>query len=255
MKRFALRALPVIVALCWAGLASAQDDPPTSTQPRVGPDSGGRRVVAAPAAAATPATMADVIAAATCVLAHNPAAADPLFATPPYSAAERVQALRLLGEMRRCARRPQLVSTNTSIRGGFAEAAVKQVFATPQAPRTPPLGAAPLARPTEGDQAFFAQLAPMYQLADCATPRRPDLVRAVLATDPATPAEAAAVGALNPVFMACVPAGTRIGIDPRFMRYMLAEALYRWSAVQRDGPASPWAAGAAPAPGAAPAAH
>jgi hypothetical protein len=138
------------------------------------------------------------------------------------------------------------------MRGAVAESLYEAQFATPVAARTPALGAAPLARPTEGDPAFLARLMPMYGLADCATARHPELVRAILATDPATPAESTAVFALTDTYRACVPPGTtQLTIDPKFMRFLFAETLYRWSAVQRDGPTSPWAApasaGAAPA--------
>ena len=71
----------------------------------------------------------------------------------------------------------------------------------------------------------------------------------MLATDPRTPEETAALTALHPDFQACVPRGTtQLSYDPRFMRGFLAEALYRWSVVQRDGPTSPLAAPAAAAP-------
>ena len=53
-------------------------------------------------APATPATPAELHAAAACLIGRNPAAADALLATAPYSAAERQQAVRLLGEMQRC---------------------------------------------------------------------------------------------------------------------------------------------------------
>jgi len=182
-----------------------------------------------------------VFAAAACVVGRNATAGDALLMTPPFSAAERAQAVRLLADMRRCTHGGAIVSQVPVIRAAFAEAAVELGFPTPPAARTPPLDAAPLVRPTEGDPAFLAQLLPMYQLADCATPRRPDLARAVLATDPESQAEAEAVTALNPVFIACVPAGTQLRIDHRIMRRLFAERLYRWSAVQRDGPASPWA--------------
>lgn len=231
-------------------VASAQYGEPTPPPPQSTP---GHESMATPAPAATPAapaapaTAPEVIAAAACVIGHNATAGDALFATSPYSAAERQQATRLLGDMRRCAHRPQMVSSAPMIRGGFAEAAVEVGFPTPQALRNPPLASAPLTRPTEGDAAFLAQIAPMYQLADCATPRQPDLARAVLATDPGTPAESAAITALNPTFIACVPAGSQLRIDRRIMRFLLAEALYRWSVVQRDGPASAWAAATAPA--------
>jgi hypothetical protein len=237
-----------MLVLALPAAASAQYGEPTPPPPQ---STGihGEAVHAAPtpaAAAAAPATAPEAIAAAACVLGHSPTAGDALLATSPYSAAERQQAVRLLGEMRRCTRHPQMVSSASVIRAAFAEAGVKVIFATPQAPRNPPLAASPLIPPTEGDAAFNAQVAPMYHLADCAVPRQPDLARAVLATDPGTPAESAAVAALNPAFIACVPAGSQLRIDRRIMRSLLAEALYRWSAVQRDGPASPWAA-AAPA--------
>ena len=200
-----------------------------------------------PAAPAAPAAAADVFAGAACVIGHNATAGDALLGMPPFSAAERAEAVRLLAEMRRCTHHGPIVSQPSVIRGAFAEAAVELGFPTPPAARTPPLDAAPLVRPTEGDPAFLAQVLPMFQLADCATPRGLDLARAVLATDPESEAEAGAVSALNPVFIACVPAGTQLRIDHRIMRRLFAEALYRWSAVQRDGPASPWAAAPAAA--------
>jgi hypothetical protein len=244
-----------LFAVALPGSASAQYGEPTPP-PAQSTGNHGEAMPAAPQAApAAPATASEAIAAAACVLGHNASAGDPLFATSPYSAAERQQAVRLLGEMRRCTRHPQMVSSAAMIRGAFAQAAVRVAFATPQAPRDPPLGAMPLIRPTEGDAAFNAQIGPMYQLVDCATPREPDLARAVLATDPGTPAEAAAVTALNPTFIACVPAGSQIRIDRRLIRFMFAESLYRWSVVQRDGPASQWAAAAAPPQTAAAAAH
>ena len=222
--------------------ASAQYGQPTPQPPQSMPGHGQSAPAASAAAAAAPAAATEVTAAAACVLGHNATAGNALLATPPYSPAEREQATRLLAEMRRCSRHSQLVSSATMIRGAFAEAGVEVGFPTQQAPRTPPLEVTPLIRPTDGDAAFIAQVTPMYQLADCATPRQPDLARAVLATDPGTPAEATAVAALNPTFIACVPAGTQLRIDHRIMRFLFAEALYRWSVVQRDGPASQWAA-------------
>ena len=230
-----------MIAFAPPALAATQNEEPPARQT----GAHGEAMPAAPASAAVasaPATSSDVIAAAACVITRNASAADALFATPPYSTAEREQAVRLLAEMRRCSHHPQMSSSAAMIRGGFAEAGVETSFATPPSPRNPPLAAAPLARGTEGDAAFLAQIAPMYQLADCAIPRQPDLARAVLATDAGSPAESAAITALNPTFIACVPAGSQIRIDRRIMRFLVAEALYRWSVVQRDGPASPWVA-------------
>jgi hypothetical protein len=241
-----------MLAAALAAPASAQYGQPTPNPPQMMPGHGqSESSRAAPAAPAAPASANDATAAAACVVGHNATAGDAIFATPPYSAAERAQAVRLLTDMRRCSHHPQMVSSAATVRGAFAEASLETVFPTAQPPRNPALGASPLARPTEGDPAFIAQVAPMYQLVDCATPREPGLTRLVLATDPGTPAETAAITALNPTFIACVPAGSRIAIDPRIMRFMFAEALYRWSVVQRDGPASLWAAAPAPAPAAA----
>jgi hypothetical protein len=239
----ALRPLAALamLALALPASVSGQDSEPTQSTGIHGEATHGAAAAPAPAAASA---AGDVIAAATCAVGHNATIGDAMFATAPYSAEERQQAQRLLAEMRRCSHHPQMVSTASTIRGAFAEAAVKVTFATPQAARTPPLGAAPLVRPSGGDAAFLTQIGPMYQVADCAVPRQPELVRAVLATDPGSPAEASAVAALFPTFGSCVQAGSQLRIDHRLMRYILDEALYRWSVVQRDGPASPWAAAA-----------
>ena len=66
-------------------------------------------------------------------------------------------------------------------------------------------------------------------------------VLALLAIEPGGDAEVPAIQALTPAFRACVPAGTRLAFDRAVIRGILAEALYRWSVVQRDGPGSPWA--------------
>lgn len=245
-------------ALALPAAASAQYGQPTPQPPQSMPNHGqsddrDRDRAQAPPAPRPPATAAELSAAAACVIGRNAAAADPILATVPFSANERQAAVRLIADMQRCMHASAPLSTRiTTLRGALAESLYETRFAAPVAARTPALGAAPLVPPTEGDADFLALVAPMYPLVDCATPRQPDLARAVLVTDPGTPAEATAVAALNPSFIACVPAGSQLRIDPKFLRFLFAEALYRWSVVQRDGPASPWAASGAPA---APAAH
>ncbi len=205
----------------------------------------------APAAANQPTAATEVLRAAACAVGRdaNPAAA--LLATVPRSTEERSQAAPLLRAAQRCLRLREPIATSaTHARGAFAEALYEAQFATPAAARTPAAGAAPLPRPADPADQMTVALAPMYGLADCSTPRHPDLVRAVLATEPRTAEETTALAALHPDFQACVPRGTaQLSYDPRFMRGFLAEALYRWSVVQRDGPTSPMAAPAAPAPG------
>jgi hypothetical protein len=205
-------------------------------------------------APASPATPAQLHAGAACLIGRDAAAADPLFASAPYSAQERQLALRLGGEMQHCLHQQGGTTSVTAIRGALAEAAYERRFTAPPAARSPAPAVAPLLRPelaTTRDDA--ASLVPQYALAECTVAQRPDLVIALLQTEPVSPASQAAFQALNPTFVACVPRGTQLSLDGRTIRGILAEELYRWSVVQRDGPASLWAAPAA-AP-AAPAAH
>ena len=240
--------------------ASAQYGQPTpapaQSMPNHGQSNDRDQPQAAAPAARPPATAAELSAAAACVIGRNAAAADPILAVAPFSAAERQAAVRLSSDMQRCTHASAgLVTQINKLRGAAAEALYEARFATPVAARSPALGAAPMTRPTELEADTLAMIVPMYDLADCATPRQPDLARAVLATEPGTPAEAAAVAALNPTFVACVPAGTQLRLDPKFLRLLFAESLYRWSVVQRDGPASAWAATAAAASASASASH
>jgi hypothetical protein len=112
--------------------------------------------------------------------------------------------------------------------------------------RSPALGVKPLldvaAATTRPDA---ATLVTSYGMADCMGATQGAQVRALIATDPGTPAEAAMFNTtLGPLLGRCAATagGTgQISVDGRTLRGILAEALYRWSAVQRDGPASPWA--------------
>jgi len=202
-------------------------------------------------AAAGPATAAQLHGGAACLIARNAAAADALLATAPYSTAERQQAVRLLGEMQRCSRPRQNFTTSAvMIRGAMAEAVYEARFAAPQAARSPALAAKPLLQPSEvASGTDAAALAAGYALAECTAASHPELVIAYLQTEPGSAGAQAALQALNPAFVACVtgPAGTQISLDGRTIRGTLAEDLYRWSVVQRDGPASPLAAAPAAA--------
>jgi hypothetical protein len=210
---------------------------------------------APPPAGAAPTAPAEVLRAAACEIARSADAGNALLATAPFSAEERTQAGNLARAAQRCLRlTAPIATTSYSFRGAVAEAVYENRFAAPPPARSPALNAKPLPRPAAGTEAQTVEiLAPMYALVDCATPRQPALARALLATEPRSPEEAAALTAFNPTFTACVPAGTQLRIDPRVMRNFFAEALYRWSVVQRDGPASPLAAPAAPPAAPAPA--
>jgi hypothetical protein len=234
-------ALPA-AALAQYGGSSTSSPPPDVPTPRSSSHA------QTPAAPSTP---AEVWRAAACLAGQNAAPGNALLATVPRSTPEHDQVVAMLRGAPRCTHTTAPVITGVmTMRAAVAEGLYESQFATPVAARSPALGATPLIRPTEGDAAFLAAIGTMSGLVDCATPRQPGQVRAILATDPGTPAESTAVMALTDTYRACVPAGTQLSIDPKLMRFLFAEALYRWSVVQRDGPASPWAA-----PAATPAAH
>lgn len=219
-----------------------------SSAPRPPPIERPREEPAAPAAPAAPTALGEVLRAAACAIGRDANSATALLATVPRSPEERNQAGAIVRAAQRCLRmREAIVTSAMTMRGAIAEALYEAQFATPAPARTPALAAAPLPRPAASGEEIVTLLAPMYALADCSLPRQPGLVRAVLATEPRSPEEQAALAALHPTFATCVPAGTQLTYDPRIMRVFFAEALYRWSAVQRDGAASPWAAAPAAA--------
>jgi hypothetical protein len=203
----------------------------------------------APTAPSTAAPRADVLRAAACAADRDSGAADTLLATAPYSSAEREQAVRLLRSAERCLRLRSPIATSALLfRGAIAETLYETRFAQPVAARDPAAAATSFFRAADvAGREDAALLATSFELAHCTAPRHPDLIRALLATEPGTEAETAALSALYPSFGACVPAGTQLRVDRGGIRAMLAESLYRWSVVQRDGATSPWAAPAAAA--------
>jgi hypothetical protein len=211
-----------------------------------------RRTAAQPAPATTTVTAtapAEVLTAVACPLAQDARGGDALMAAVPRSPEERTAAVAFLRLVERCRRgQPRINTSQVTLRGAIAETLLETQFATPPAARAPALNAKALVRPAPSDDAAIAELLPSYDLVDCTTPKRPDLIRALLATEPRSDAEIAALTALNPTFVTCVARGARLAIEPRAIRSMYAEALYHWSLVQRDGPASPWAAPAAATP-------
>lgn len=205
-------------------------------------------MLAAPAARAqgTPAVRAGVA----CLAGQNAAAFSRLLASAPYSTVERREGTEILSLISRCMRSDTLLSTsNTLLRAAAAEELYKRQFATAQAPHAPPVAVATLLRPREArTPAEVAPLVSTYALFECVSANRPDLVRAYLAADPGSEAEQAAFRALSPGLGACLPPGgsRQLALGGAAMRGVLAETLYRWSVVQRDGPASPFAAAPAP---------
>ncbi len=196
------------------------------------------------------ASQEDVLRGAACQVARNAASVEPLLATAPHSSGERTQAVRILGLVQRCLRLRDPIATNAAVlRGSVAEALYESRFATAQAAHSPVLAVQPLFRPDQAsNRDTAASLAPAYALAECTAAGHGELVRGLLATEPGSPEAQAAFNALNPAFSACVSGNTQIAVDGRTLRGMLAENLYRWSVVQRDGPTSPLAGTAAATP-------
>jgi len=215
-----------------------------------GPPSAPRQDMPSASAPDRPATVAsqeDVLRGAACQVGRDAASVEPLLATAPFSPEERTQAVRILRLIQRCLRLRDPISTNTAVlRGSVAEAVYESRFATAQAAHNPPLSVQPLFRPDQA--ANRADLAPAFALAECTASRHGGLVRGLLATDPGGAEAQAAFQALNPAFVSCVSANAQIAVDARTLRGMLAEILYRWSVVQRDGPTSPLAAAPASTP-------
>ena len=214
------------------GAAPRQEVPDTPSQPQ--------EQAQAPVAA----SRSDVLRAASCVASRDAEAADALLATAPFSADERERAVRLLRAAERCLRlRSPIATTATIFRGAVAESLFESRFAQAPAARAPAALAASYFQPANvASMENAAAISTHYDVGQCAAPRHPDLVRALLATEPASDGEMAALQALYPDFGACVAQGTQLGIDRVLIRAILAEAIYRWSVVQRDGPASAWAA-------------
>lgn len=237
-----VRLFPIALLFCSAGTpAQYMTPPPRQDVPQNMPSA----QETAPAAA----TRSELLRAAACVVGRDAAPVEALLATAPFTDAERDKAIRLLRSAERCLRqRTPIVTSAPLLRGAAAEALYEARFAEPAAARTPAAAAAALLRAADvGGRDDAAFLTTSWGLADCAAPQDPDRIRALLATEPDSEAEMAALQALYPSFTACVPAGTQLRVDRGGIRGMLAESLYRWSMVQRDGPASPWAAPAAAA--------
>ena len=243
MKKLLLSVLGAVTIVTAMPLpASAQD-----SAPQENPMQARRRALARGEQASQAAsTRTDLIRAVDCQLRADPAPLEALLATAPYSAPEAAAAEALMPHLRQCNSNRAFSTPVPAVRGAVAEALVKARFASPQAARAPALAARPLldvaAATTRTDA---ATLVTSYGMADCMGATQGVQVRALLAIDPGTPAEAGFFnGTLNPLLARCAATAGgsgQITVDARTLRGILAEALYRWSAVQRDGPTSAWA--------------
>jgi hypothetical protein len=243
MKTLLLSLLAALtVATAMPAPASAQGIPPEDNPSQAHRRAQARGEQQAQAAS----TRADLIRAVGCQLSADAAPLDALLATAPYSAQEATAGEALMPLLRQCNSNHAFTTPVAAVRGTVAEVALKARFATPQAPRSPAAGVKPLldvaAATTRPDA---ASLVTSYGMADCMGATQSEQVRALLATDPGTPAEATMFNTtLGPLLGRCAATagGTgQISVDGRTLRGILAESLYRWSVVQRDGASSPWA--------------
>jgi hypothetical protein len=194
-----------------------------------------------------PTPAAEVYRAAACVAGRDPAAAAEILATAPYSRTERQKATSLLRSAQRCIHSGDAILTSpTLLRGAVAEALYEAQFTASQPLRTPAVPVTPSRLDAAAPEAA-ARFAPAMALADCSVGAQPDTVRGVLATEVGSAEELTALRGLNSVFSGCLTQGSSLDADRATLRALLADSLYRWSVVQRDGTASAWAA-ASPSP-------
>jgi hypothetical protein len=217
----------------------------------------GLAAASAPAAAAgqpAPATGGGVATAVACLGHRDINTYTALLRTAPYSAAERLEVQRLMPLLQRCREgggEDAFAASVPQLRGAVAAWLYARDFAAAPAARTPALAAAALLQPAQArNPAEVQPLAATYALFDCATAAHPDLVRAYLATAAGSPEEQAGFRALGPALGACLPPGgsRQLALGGTALRGVLAEMLYRWSVVQRDGPTSPYVTAAVPVP-------
>lgn len=242
-KARTMRLTKLLIALCAVSLpaaAIAQSAPPPDSQ-------GGnrrQRQNAQNQAPAAPVDLASLYRGVACQAGADAASLEAMLATAPYSAQEREQAAAILRLVQRCQRGTGGMSANTvTLRGVIAETLLESRFPAAQAARSPAAAAAPLLDVTAATtRPDAASLASAYALIQCTAERHGDAVRTFLASDPGTPAEQAAFGVLNPSLASCATGSTNLNVDMRTLRGALAESLYRWSVVQRDGASAPYAA-------------
>ena len=198
---------------------------------------------------AEPTAPAEVYRAAACVAGRDPAAAGEMLATAPYSREERQKATSLLRSAQRCIRaRDPIVTSSVMLRGAIAEALYETQFTAPPAARTPAVPVSP-SRLDASAPETAARIASAMALADCSAGAQPETVRAVLATGVGSAEELTALRGMGSVFSSCLAQGSSMDADRGTLRALLADSLYRWSVVQRDGTASAWAAAAPPPAG------
>ena len=222
-----------------AGQYGPMNSPPPSS-------AGGDRTLPQSTAPTAP---AEVYRAAACVVGRDAAAATEMLATAPYSREEREKATSLLRSAQRCIRmRDPILTSSVMLRGAIAEALYETQFTSPPAARAPAVPVSPNRLDASAPETA-ARIASAMALADCTAGTQPETVRAMLATEAGSAEELAALRGMGSLFSGCLAQGSSMDADRGTLRALLADSLYRWSVVQRDGTASAWAAAAPPPAG------
>ncbi|HST35191.1 MAG TPA: hypothetical protein VLK25_00980 [Allosphingosinicella sp.] len=119
--------------------------------------------------------------------------------------------------------------SNVLLRGAIAEILYKAAFSSPppaeSAARVPPLR-------WPDRHSTAATLAPIYELGRCVVADGPHQVHQLVATEPYSDAESAALRQLRPLLGPCLPEGMTFSTNPQTLRAVFAEALYHWALAQ-----------------------
>lgn len=173
-----------------------------------------------------------------CLMKRNPGQVRAYLAAVPGSDRERTIGWYLYRRLGECLVRATYVRFNGVMgRGVAAERLLATDFAT-AGPVSLPVGEGefgPLSQPMK----LEPEIASGYAFAKCVAMADPAGVGRVLRTIRGSPAEQAAMKALNPRFPACVVAGATFSIDRWTLRPFLAEALYQIHRARAGAPLSP----------------
>jgi hypothetical protein len=119
------------------------------------------------------------------------------------------------------------------LRGTLSEALYRLQFPTAAAPAPgTPVNVTPIV-PLAGSHPKNRNLAITYEFAECLTLSAPGAVRSIILSKIGSAEERSAYAALGPAMPRCVTLGTTLKTDRLSFRFMLSEALYRWSVAAR----------------------
>ena len=159
-----------------------------------------------------------------------------LLATVPQSAAESVALSRMTVRESSCLERAvpasmadglQFNFDAMAMRGPYAELLLKQVQSGQQQVGKLPVPFDMKAAWASKDSEEIRKALILLDFAECVRKAAPAPTAQLLAAEPESAAESAAIGALRPAMTACFPAGATLKVNKLVLRGNLAEASYR----------------------------